>query len=270
VAALCFHGAPPGAPPCDTNQFHSADQPPGHLDYTMLHELMHALGFVPTCAPHFTLAGHVSDSPNDLMYAGSLPWNPTTLDVGHDDYFDGHVPGCRQPVPRVVRVRFRGDVRLGDRHEPATGYLVPDNLHRHPGAAGDAQRDAGEGRDLQGLERRLQRWRDLHPQDRRKRRGHLRRRDTSAPLSLRIHASRAFGTLRVGDGYAPCGARMPVVVQRRGAGRWTAVRHTRTTAAGSFAVTLPGGRGSFRAVAPEATVRGAQCAQATSPVASTG
>ena len=52
------------------------------------------LGFVPSCAPHFTLAGHVSDSPNDLMYAGPLPWNPTTLDVGHDDYFDAHIPGC--------------------------------------------------------------------------------------------------------------------------------------------------------------------------------
>ena len=60
----------------------------------MIHEVLHALGFVPTCAPHHTSAGHVSDSPADLMYAGSAPWTPSTLDLGHDDYYDAQVPGC--------------------------------------------------------------------------------------------------------------------------------------------------------------------------------
>ena len=33
----------------------------------MIHEIFHTIGIVPTYAPHHTLAGHVSDSSNDLM-----------------------------------------------------------------------------------------------------------------------------------------------------------------------------------------------------------
>ncbi len=89
VAALYLQGTPPGAPPCNTNAFAgSPTSPPGYLEFAMLHELMHTLGFVSTAAPNFTAAGHVSDSPADLMYAGSLPWEPSTLDVGQDDYYN--------------------------------------------------------------------------------------------------------------------------------------------------------------------------------------
>jgi hypothetical protein len=54
----------------------------------MIHEIMHTLGFVSSTAPHFTLAGHTSDSPTDLMYAGSQPWSPSVLDVAQDDYYN--------------------------------------------------------------------------------------------------------------------------------------------------------------------------------------
>ncbi len=64
------------------------------MDLAILHELLHTLGFVAACAPHHVLAGHVGDSPTDLMYAGPLAWQPSVLDVGHDDYFDAHVAGC--------------------------------------------------------------------------------------------------------------------------------------------------------------------------------
>lgn len=94
VAALYLQGAPPGAPPCNTNRFATPGEQPGYLDFAMLHELLHTLGFVPSCAPHFTQAGHVSDSNADVLYAGPLPWYPSKLDVGHDDYFDAHIPGC--------------------------------------------------------------------------------------------------------------------------------------------------------------------------------
>jgi hypothetical protein len=54
-----------------------------------LHEMLHGIGAVPTCAPRYTTlgGGHVTD-PNDLMYysAGS---QPKFLDIGRDDYF-GH------------------------------------------------------------------------------------------------------------------------------------------------------------------------------------
>lgn len=64
------------------------------MDFAMLHEILHTLGFVATCAPNHTRAGHVSDSPSDLMYAGDAPWRPSILDVGRDDYFEASQSGC--------------------------------------------------------------------------------------------------------------------------------------------------------------------------------
>jgi VCBS repeat-containing protein len=95
VAALYLQGEPPGAPPCSTNPFASPGGSPGYLQYAMIHEIFHTMGIVPTCAPHHTLAGHVSDSSTDLMYAGDEPWTPSTLDVGRDDYFEARIPGCQ-------------------------------------------------------------------------------------------------------------------------------------------------------------------------------
>jgi hypothetical protein len=94
VAALYLKGTPPGAPACSTNPFASSEDRPGYLEFAMLHEILHTLGVVASCAPHHTLRGHVSDSPNDLMYAGQLPWQPSVLDIGHDDYFKHNTPGC--------------------------------------------------------------------------------------------------------------------------------------------------------------------------------
>ena len=64
------------------------------MDFAVVHEVLHTMGFVPTCAPHHTRAGHVSDSPTDLMYAGDEPWRPSVLDVGQDDYYHAHRLGC--------------------------------------------------------------------------------------------------------------------------------------------------------------------------------
>jgi hypothetical protein len=64
------------------------------MDFAMLHETLHTLGFVATCAPHETRSGHVSDSPTDLMYAGDQPWTPQVLDFGRDDYFGANRQGC--------------------------------------------------------------------------------------------------------------------------------------------------------------------------------
>lgn len=96
VAALYLRGVfdDPNVPPCDTNAFAKAGDAPGYVEYGELHEILHTIGFVPSCAPHSNKDSHVSDSPHDLMYAGPLDWVPDTLDVGHDDYFDAHIPGC--------------------------------------------------------------------------------------------------------------------------------------------------------------------------------
>lgn len=96
VAAVYLHGtfSDPAVPPCASNPVGASATHPGYVDFSMLHELLHALGVVPSCAVHHTRRGHVSDSPNDLMYAGDQPWTPSVLDVGRDDYFGANVAGC--------------------------------------------------------------------------------------------------------------------------------------------------------------------------------
>ena len=79
----------PGILPCNQNQFAaSAAAPPGYLDFAMLHEVVHTLGGVASSAPNHVLSGHVSTSPTDLMYAGSLPWQPSVLDANKSNYYN--------------------------------------------------------------------------------------------------------------------------------------------------------------------------------------
>ncbi len=94
VAALYLHGVVEGYPPCDSNPLATSADTPGYLELGMLHEVLHTIGVVATCAPHHVLAGHVSDSSNDLMYAGEAAWVPTTMDSDHDDYFGHGNPAC--------------------------------------------------------------------------------------------------------------------------------------------------------------------------------
>jgi len=93
VVALYLCGTPPGAPACDTNPFAYTRSQPGYLEFSMAHELFHGMGLVAMCAPNHTAAGHVSDDPSDLMYAGSQPWTPSRLDTNRNDYFQ-HGRAC--------------------------------------------------------------------------------------------------------------------------------------------------------------------------------
>jgi hypothetical protein len=94
VVALYLKGTPPGATACADNPFASSADTPGYWELSIIHEIFHALGAVGSCAPHHTLRGHVSDDPRDLMYAGPLPWQPSLLDVGRDDYFSHSNSTC--------------------------------------------------------------------------------------------------------------------------------------------------------------------------------
>lgn len=89
MGALYLQGAPPGSPSCASNPLAEPADPPGYLEFAMLHELFHTLGAAATCGPHEHSAGHVDDDRKDLMYAGPQAWAPAGLDVGMDDYF-GH------------------------------------------------------------------------------------------------------------------------------------------------------------------------------------
>jgi mannan endo-1,4-beta-mannosidase len=91
VGAMYLNGLPDGPVPCSTNPFAPEGGEPGYMEYAMLHELVHTLGFVPACAPNNNRVSHTGTPPNDLMYAGDDPWdlNGVVLDEDNDDYY-GH------------------------------------------------------------------------------------------------------------------------------------------------------------------------------------
>jgi hypothetical protein len=85
VAALYLNG-----PNCSQDPFSSDGTTAKLNEFKMLHEILHTLGLVAEGAPHHTLEGHTSDSPTDLMYGGPPGppyWDPSVVDVGHDDYY---------------------------------------------------------------------------------------------------------------------------------------------------------------------------------------
>jgi hypothetical protein len=99
VAALYLNGLPNDPNPCRNNNFAAAGGPPTYWEFAMLHEILHTLGFVATCAPNHTRAGHTSENGNDLMWAGDGNWIPdgyeaAVLDFGRNDYYDHSNTGC--------------------------------------------------------------------------------------------------------------------------------------------------------------------------------
>jgi len=103
VVALYLKGTPPGAIPCANNAFAKDENSPKYWEFAALHEVFHSLGMVPNpasasipdyCAPNNNETSHVGDNPNDIMYAGPLPWTPSILDFGRDDYFKHNKAGC--------------------------------------------------------------------------------------------------------------------------------------------------------------------------------
>ena len=107
VGAMYLLGEPPNAPPCSSNAFRLANEYPGYLEFGMLHELLHTLGFVADCAPNHHRAGHVTGPTNDLMYAGDDPWDlfGVVLDDGGDDYYSHDNGGCRTSRTAVPHCR---------------------------------------------------------------------------------------------------------------------------------------------------------------------
>ena len=109
VAAMYVKGNPGVA--CETIPWGTSRTQPAYMDYGMLHEIVHTLGFVAQAAPNHIESpapvGHVFDdavppaeAARDLMYlqlSGNPPWdilNPDglILDIGRDDYFDHGEP----------------------------------------------------------------------------------------------------------------------------------------------------------------------------------
>ena len=130
AVVMYLRGRPSGVM-CELNGFAAATAPPTYWEYAMLHDILHGLGMVPTCAPHHHLSGHVSDFANDLMWAGNQPWQfPAHLDIGRDDYYGHGRTDCADlarspyltsnpPPPPVLAVTL---FRAGTRAQPRRGW----------------------------------------------------------------------------------------------------------------------------------------------------
>ena len=91
--------------PCrDAPGFGTGTDRPGYFEIGLLHEILHVIGFSPSCAPHASASAfpdHVNDSPTDLMYGPDAThtagwnWANAVLDFNHDDYYRANIPGCR-------------------------------------------------------------------------------------------------------------------------------------------------------------------------------
>jgi hypothetical protein len=79
---------------CNSVPYAAENGTPGYPEFIAVHEVLHALGFAPQCAPHLAGLGHTNDGATDLMNASGQSWNPAVLDLNHDDYFGSAVPGC--------------------------------------------------------------------------------------------------------------------------------------------------------------------------------
>lgn len=104
VGTMYLRAMPPGqAVPCgDSYPWGQPSLVPGYVDYAILHELVHSLGFVRETSPHQHTTGHVFDLDQpkpgrDLMYSPRLGmpdpfWDVLDpdgllIDLGNDDYY---------------------------------------------------------------------------------------------------------------------------------------------------------------------------------------
>ena len=128
TAALLLRGYSPEQDAVCPRQFTKSIDYVGYFETTILHELLHLLGMVPECAPHGD-GGHVSDSPQDLMYFqydGSYSPLYTYLDYRNDDYFDHGDPNCADLARSAFLEPLPHDAELPPRWEDSNRYL-PEN-----------------------------------------------------------------------------------------------------------------------------------------------
>lgn len=265
--------------PCrDAPGFGTGDDRPGYFEIGLLHEILHVLGFTPRCAPHASADGygdHVNDSPTDLMYGPDASsrsgwnWANAVLDFNRDDYYRANLPAC----PDLSNSPY-----VGSLHSVTVSVSGPGTVTSSPPGLDCPGRCTGTfmrsvtlmARPSAGA--RFTGWTGACT-------GTLttcvvtsggsagasfvtaahRRR-----LTLHVRGSRASGELRVPDGYDACRSRAVVLVERRLERRWSVVRRARTDRVGSFAVSLPPGRATYRARAPQATAGGQTCIEAVS------
>src|SRR5678815_3372813 len=73
-------------PACDIYPSATTPSFPYNATYLAAHEMTHAFGAVPDCAPHADGTGHANDDNRDVVYGGNSQrdWDHITLDPGRD------------------------------------------------------------------------------------------------------------------------------------------------------------------------------------------
>lgn len=127
---LVFSGQSTGAgfmylyPRADRTQRPAMRDQASGFERTILHELIHEIGFVQECALTFQEGAHTSDDNQDLMWSPADPFavfyydvDNMVLDYGNDDYYNHNIPDCPDLADSVFLVPTSDDPYLPERLE---------------------------------------------------------------------------------------------------------------------------------------------------------
>lgn len=73
---------------CGSSFASTATAAPGQLEFLMLRGILRTLGAVSPTAPNYVATGYVNTDPSDVMYEGTLAWNPGVLDYSKLNYYN--------------------------------------------------------------------------------------------------------------------------------------------------------------------------------------
>jgi hypothetical protein len=284
LGAMYLQAQPTNDPrPCrDAPGFGTGTDRPGYFEIGLLHEVLHVIGFTPRCARHPSADGygdHVNDSPTDLMYAPDAThtagwnWANAVLDFNHDDYYRANIPGCPDlsnspylAALHSVSVTVRGPGTVTS--NPA-GIDCPGSCTAMFQASVTLTATPSQGAVFKGWTGACSGTATCMVTDEGSASASFSASSHRRTLTLRVRAQRATGALGVVDGYQQCRARAAVIIERRGKKGWSVIRRVRTNSAGLFAVSIPMGRATYRARAPETAANGERCVKTVSRVVAT-
>ena len=284
LGAMYLQAHPTNDPrPCrDAPGFGTGTDRPGYFEIGLLHEILHVIGFSPPCAPHASESAfpdHVNDSPTDLMYGPDARstaywnWANAVLDFNRDDYYRANVPGCPDlsNSPYLASLRSVSVTVSG----PGTVTSSPAGIDCPGSCTGRFQRAVTltatpfAGATFKGWTGACSGTAACVVTGEGSAGASFSAASHRRTLTLRVRAQRATGALGVVDGYQQCRVRAPVIVERRGKQGWSIIRRARTDRAGLFTVSIPRGRATYRARAPETTANGERCVKAVSRTVAT-
>jgi hypothetical protein len=130
TAVLLLRGYNPKLDLTCPRQFTQSEDFTGYFEMTILHELLHLMGMVPSCSPHYA-DGHVSDSWQDLLYYqydGSYSPLYTYLDLRNDDYYNHGDPECPDLARSIFLDPLPPNAELPPGWDISTTYMPADPL----------------------------------------------------------------------------------------------------------------------------------------------